>query len=288
MIIQQKYINLFRTSVNKFNISILNNYGFLTMKFENSNGIKIQKEISYDFNKLTQDLIKDEYGPWKNMTDKFKDKYFSHDSFLENAEIPKFSEVFYFMFFILERIPSPEEFYLAYLELYCKVHQDNSTFHFLPQFEPKTGERGKKLPPKENLYLNSLKCRITRAYPSFIREVGCLFNLFEQNNIGANFKYNLNSDIHKDSDIVCVYEGNEISISLYNNTSSSLKKRLEKEQNAALHNCDFKIALLANLSMNKNTKNYGSIALYDLNAIYNIFEIIKNNRKGYFIIGSNN
>ena len=290
MILSQKLINYFRCCGENLNITYHIEKGKLFFKIKNikTNQTYIKK-INYTEQELTTYLFKDDYKRWKNMTDKLKESYFSHDSFLENAEIPPFSRVFYYLFYSFERIPSPEEFFDGYVSCYCQKHKDGETFHFRPEFKPKRGERGKALPPEETLYLNSLKCRITRAYPSFIREVACCLMLSEYSDNDIDIGYNLNKDIFSDTDLIAINKtlSSTVSISLYNNSSMSVKKRIEKEQN----NCSkqsFKIAVLANLfGTEKNVKSYGSIELYDYQTIKTIINIINSYDKGYFVVGQN-
>lgn len=249
-----------------------------------------KRELHMDFHSFTEKLkTEDRYGNWQRETGRIKRKYWSRECFLEKAEIPTFSRLFYFLIFAFKRVPEPEEFFQAYLDCFCTT--DGTTFSFLPQFEPTCGERGTALPKKETLYCNTLKCRITNCYPSFLREVGLLFDLLRKENGSYRVSYILNYDIHKDSDLVIIDGSNNyVSVSLYNNTSDSLVKRLEKN----LHNQNkkgwyrLKVSMLYNFRPDqnhpKNSTRYGSIDLYDQNVTAKLLQLIQGNQIGIQIL----
>lgn len=283
-------IKFLRKNINNINMKIYPIDGNINMNIKELEPKKIfHKQLDYNLNKFQSYLFVDDYSVWRKETGKIKKQYWSNDCFLENAEIPRLSEVFYFLFYIFERVPTPEEFFYGYLDVYCNII-DQHTFEFLPEFEPKYGERRKPLPPKETLYLNTLKCRITNSYPSFLREVGCLLMLLELNTSDElQFYYDFNDDINNDSDICCIKNNIKISISLFNNTGISIKKRLEKEKNNSKKHNTFKIIVLANFinknNFKRNLQRYGSIELYNLESIKKIISIAKNSNNGYYVIG---
>ena len=170
-------IKFLRKNINNINMKIYSKDGNINMIIKELGINKtFHKQLDYDISKFQSYLFLDDYSIWHNKTNKNKSKFWSYDCFLENAEIPRFSEIFYFLFYVFERVPTPKEFFYGYLDIYCNII-DKHTFEFLPEFEPICGERGKPLPPKETLYLNTLKCRNTNSNTSIFREVGCRFVL---------------------------------------------------------------------------------------------------------------
>ncbi len=256
-----------------FNISIYRQDGKLIIR-----GTKNFKEFNLNDEKFLECAQK--YQEWENNTKQFRiSGLWNPHSFLENADIPPFSKTFYSLCFHLGTIPDPEQFFKSYFEWNCEDHGDG-TFDF--KWAITRGEHGKPLPPKDTLYINALKHRITRCYPSLFREVHALYKLSKDPQI--DFEYQWEQDVYNDSDLLAFYKNRTSSISLYNKSSSSSQKRDEKEARHDSGAFDQKIKILADFKGHTNTERIGSLDVYGDKVLKDAINLILEGDNGCYVL----
>lgn len=256
-----------------FNVAIFRQKDKLIIK-----GTKSFKEFNLNeemFLKCAQ-----KYAVWENNTKQFRiSGLWNPRSFLENADIPPFSKTFYSLCFHLGTIPDPEQFFNSYFQWNCEDHGDG-TFDF--KWPITRGEHGKALPPKDTLYVNALKHRITRCYPSLFREVHALYELSKDPKI--NFEYQWEQDVYNDTDLLAFYKGRITSISLYNKSLSSSQKRNEKESRHDSGVFNQKIKILADFKGHTNTKRIGSLDVYGDKILKDTIDLIIKEEDGCYVL----
>lgn len=141
-----------------------------------------------------------------------------------------------------------------------------------------------KFAHKDTLYIDALKHRITRCYPSLFREIHALFRLNDLNIYNdISFEYQWQEDVYHDSDILGFNSDHVSSISLYNLTGSSTQKRDEKESR---HYDEWwqKFKILADIRNHSNTTRVGCLDVYDDNVLQKVINFIHLDQPGEIIL----
>jgi hypothetical protein len=133
----------------------------------------------------------------------------------ENAKLPPFIQVFYFLFFSYLKIPTEEAFWRTYLSW---VGEENSS-----------GE----VKIDGIVYSSAgLRGRLNRTYPSLIRDLHFLYLLHESNQF-EQVDYSMERDYYNGLDLKVKYKSKEAFVSLFVDTSRS---RYFKEKKIFRHN----------------------------------------------------
>lgn len=133
------------------------------------------------------------------------------DERVERGPFAPFVVVFYALFVILHRIPTPQEVWEYYSELYC-TDLGNGYSCLANGFSFRT---------------NDLYGRIARAYCSWCRELTLLYALFDVLPFGFVPKYRLDKDMHG-VDVVIYHKGHIFNIHSYLRRAKSIQYRNEK------------------------------------------------------------
>ena len=165
------------------------------------------------------------------------------DSRVERGPFAPFVVVFYALFAILGRLPSPQEVCESYAALYC-TDLGNGMSRLANGFAFRT---------------NDLYGRITRAYCSWCRELTLLYALFEILPFGFVPYYDMSKDMHG-VDICIVHNGNTYNIHSYLNSAKSKKYRDEKNSRYSIENGIH----LDVIATQYNTRRVGDINVHGL------------------------
>lgn len=131
---------------------------------------------------------------------------------VERGPFEPFVVVFYTLFCILRRLPTPQEVCECYRWIYC-TDMGNGISRLASGFTFRT---------------NDLYGRITRAYCSWCREMTLLYALFEILPRGFVPYYDLRKDMHG-VDIVIIHNGHTYNVHSYLNSAKSHQYRTEKD-----------------------------------------------------------
>ena len=162
---------------------------------------------------------------------------------VERGPFPHFVKVFYALFTMRLRLPTPQEVCEAYHYLYC-TDMGNGMSRLANGFEFRT---------------NDLYGRITRAFCSWCRELTLLYALFETLPQGFVPYYDMSKDMHG-VDIVVVHNGIQYNVHSYLNSAKSEKYRAEKDSR---YTCEAGVHLDV-IATRYNTKRVGDINVHGL------------------------
>jgi hypothetical protein len=133
----------------------------------------------------------------------------------ENAKLPPFIQVFYFLFFSYLRIPSEIDFWKTYLTW---VGGEN--------------ENGEVEIEGIKYKSEGLKSRLNRTYPSLIRDLHFLY-LIEASKKFEQVDYSMDRDYFNGLDLRVTHNNKEVFISLFIDT---LRSRYFKQKKTKRHN----------------------------------------------------
>jgi len=145
----------------------------------------------------------------------------------ENAKLPAFIQVFYYLFFKNLEIPSENEFYQTYLKWLGGI------------------KNGELIYENHNLDLIGVESRLKRTYPTLIRDLHFLY-LLEASNKFDNVEYSMQMDYFNGLDLKIIYKGNVSFVSLFIDSSrgkyfknKKTKRDDYSEINGVVFNVDF-------------------------------------------------
>lgn len=171
----------------------------IDIKIINNKIIKIQK-VKFDIKKIEEQISKMKYGG-NNLI---------KDVDVETARLPSIAKIFYENIF-LRKIVSPEILYNKYLKE-----------HFIEK------DNGCKLKNTNQIYKKEgIRARIYRAYPSLLREFH-FYILCYNSKLFESVEYSFLTDVQEGVDLLITYKNVKFAISLYVNTSRSLKYKEKK------------------------------------------------------------
>jgi hypothetical protein len=170
----------------------------------------------------------------------------------ENAKLPPFIQVFYYLFFRQLSIPSEELFFNTYIEWLGGI--DNEKINYNNQHYNPEG----------------IMMRLKRAYPSIIRDFHFLYLLQESKRFDS-VEYSLKLDYYNGLDIKVTYYGKDIYVSLFIDTTRS---NYYKSRKKTRHDYSNIIELEFNVNFDSLTK-HGSIYLLNITHVNILEEKIK-------------
>lgn len=149
----------------------------------------------------------------EHMFNEYKTLPNRRDTYFENVLLPPFVDVFYELIERNLRIPTPVEFYNAWLELNCTVIEDG--FALKPHADTNKGEHFNTVLPRkpEQFSFGELKSRIARVYPALYRECYLMYHL--------QGSKNTNDDKFNGVDMVVNYKR----LAIFDDTRRSVTKR---------------------------------------------------------------
>jgi len=131
---------------------------------------------------------------------------------VENAKLPAFIQVFYYLFFKNLYIPSENDFFTTYVEWLGGIKNGKLVYGDL-QLDPQ-----------------GIENRIKRTYPSLIRDLHFLY-LLEDSKIFDNVEYSMQMDYFNGLDLKLSYKGKEYFISLFiDSTRGTYFKKRKKQR----------------------------------------------------------
>jgi hypothetical protein len=153
---------------------------------------KIIEEQIVDF-KLTFSSVRNQFVEWK-------------------LRLPTFLDSFYRFIYKNKRIPTQEEFWVAYQE-------DNVTFFTSNNFD--------------NEIMIAIKARVYRTHPSFVRDIH--FTCYVRERINGNVVYNRKLDVNHGIDMLIEYKEKLFGVNLYTATKISVGTRGDKQNRHEKH-----------------------------------------------------
>lgn len=167
------------------------------------------------------------------------------DNTAENAKLPPFIQVFYFLFFSYLKIPCELDFWKTYLTWIG-------------------GENDKEIVVIEGITYKSidLKNRLNRTYPSLIRDLHFLY-LLDASQKFEQVDYSMDRDYYNGLDLKITHNKKEVFISLFIDTSRSRYFKQIKTQRhdySTVHEIEFIVDF-------KSLTKKGSIYLLNQNHI---------------------
>ena len=122
-------------------------------------------------------------------------------------------------------------------------------------------------------YLDALKSRLFKAYPSFVRDIH-FATFLKQRLVNDIVIYNMDLDIKKGIDILIIHDGLYYGIKLCAHTLSAIEAmQWKKHRHKTFDNVEL---IEMTKPINKKTQNCGSFCLYDQNDYQTILDIITN------------
>lgn len=174
-----------------------------SITYTSKHGVK-EKALNLDINKIHEQLESIGYTcPYTSV-----DKWDYYDEALENYGIPFMNFVYYYELYKLQRIPTFEEFYKGYLNIYCDPI-GNGKYKIKPFFD---GDSNFSFTEKQ------LMGRVFRSYNSFHREVELLYQLAAYD--GVHIKYCFQDDMNG-VDFTLTYKGHTFCLASYVGTRRS-------------------------------------------------------------------
>ncbi len=146
------------------------------------------------------------------------------DNETENAKVPPFIQVFYFLFFSYLKIPTENDFWKNYLTW---VGAENN--------KEEVEIEGVKYKSE------GLKNRLNRTYPSLIRDLHFLY-LLEASQKFEQVDYSMDRDYYNGLDLKVTHNNKEVYISLYIDTSRSRyfkEKKTKRHDYSTVHEIEF-------------------------------------------------
>jgi len=177
----------------------------------------------------------------------------SKDSLVENAKLPPFIQVFYYLFFQGLRVPTENQLFETYVQWLGGIHNDKIKFI---DFEYDAV---------------GIENRLKRTYPSLIRDVHFLY-LLESSNRFENIEYSMEIDYNNGLDLKVKYEGKEVFVSIFIDTS---RGTYYKHKKTTRHDYSIIDELEFNVDFNGLTK-VGNIYLLNNSHVDLLEERIKN------------
>jgi hypothetical protein len=142
----------------------------------------------------------------------------------ENAKVPPFIQVFYFLFFSHLKIPSENDFWKTYLTW---VGGEN--------------EYGEITIENEKYNSGGLKSRLNRTYPSLIRDLHFLY-LVDASQKFEQVDYSMDRDYYNGLDLKVTHNKKEVYISLFIDTTRSRyfkQKKTKRHDYSIVHEIEF-------------------------------------------------
>jgi len=134
------------------------------------------------------------------------------DEKVENARLPYFAQVFYYLVYQLKTIPSEDAFFTRYIKWNDPENTNPKVFRCNGQ----------------ELSVEGLKSRLLRTYPSLIRDIHCYYYLLESEKFQF-VNYSLVDDIFSGIDITVKYQDKLYGISIHIDTIRATKYKKKKE-----------------------------------------------------------
>lgn len=155
-----------------------------------NNKVSVHREANVSIEKLEEQIKKLSY------TGENKSKI----SNIENAKLPPFIQVFYYLFFRDLIIPKESEFLATYIEWLGGIKNGKLNYENI------------------ELDLDGVGYRLKRTYPSLIRDLHFLY-LLEDSKKFENVEYSMQMDYYNGLDLRVVYLGIEYYVSLFIDSS---------------------------------------------------------------------
>ena len=261
------------------------------------------KTIDLNVREMLKKYKYQEYQDSLNIQTKGYQEY----TLIEKADIPKFTILYAYLKHILGREPKQEELAKVYIQLFCYL-DDNGYYHIKEEFLTRD-ERGyvryqRQKDEKEPTFIKftleqerftylQLQRRLSKPYPSFLREDAVLLDLTLNNtNKYLIFYKDTYFDLMADGDILCdnLKTKTTIVISIYNRSDAGLSNRAGKEYN----NSHRKITIAkkkirvetvrSRYHGNINIVNTNGVDLMQSYIIKNILKVINSNEEGVITI----
>jgi len=141
---------------------------------------------------------------------------------LENAKLIPFSFLYYYLFIIEQKIPTPQKMLCEYMYHFCKETTPHSHKYMLKDEYIELGY-GNNL----SFSIEALAGRICRAYNSFNREVELAFRLMQENELSV--RYSFKEDYFNGIDLGVVHNNSIYGLACYQNNPRTEAFKVLKE-----------------------------------------------------------
>lgn len=149
----------------------------------------------------------------------------SKDLKVENAKLPPFIQVFYYLFFQKLNIPSETQLFETYVQWLG-------------------GVRNKKIEFNGQEYdADLVNNRLKRTYPSLIRDIHFLY-LLESSNRFDHIEYSMEMDYFNGLDLKVKYKGKEVFVSIFIDTSRGRyfkRKKVKRHDYSVIVEMEFNV-----------------------------------------------
>ena len=204
----EQNLNLF----SKLQLGITKQYLFYTVKNELGQRILKQENKNITHAEILQQIQNIKFNVFYQSTGGPNNK----SSTLENAKLPPFSYLYYYLFITCKKIPSLELMVTKYLQFFCTTIENNEDPDLVIYgLKPYFATKGQYL----GFTKKQLGSRICRAYNSFNRELELLYRLFQQEDIQV--KYSFQYDYVEGIDILVNYNNKIQGIACYQESKNS-------------------------------------------------------------------
>jgi hypothetical protein len=178
---------------------------------------------------------------------------------VENAKLPYVVPIFYYYIFNMDRIPSEEELFNEYINIYMDKDENGNLI---------VKNKLREQYCKEKLSFEGVKARVLRTYPSLIRDfhfylLCCESNKFEK------VLYSMRTDIYDGIDLIIHYKNEKFGVSLFTSTKRA-KIYKDKKYNRHDYNAINEITLKVDLW--NCTNRAGKFILFDISHLNDIVE----------------
>lgn len=179
---------------------------------------------------------------------------------LENRKIPPFSYMYYLLFAINLKIPTPKELVSGYLKVFCE-HTNSGNYTIKNKYR------------NDELFefsFNEIAARICRAYNSFNRELELLTRFFEDDEIHAS--YSFERDYFDGIDISVEYQNTHYGVVSFQRSKNAEAFRRLKES----FRHDYSAFNILSIAISgSNSIMVGDIMLYSDKAYSELINTIK-------------
>lgn len=178
----------------------------------------------------------------------------SKNPLVENALLPPFIQVFYYLFYKNIRIPTEDEFLDTYFDWVCESNSEKNVLINKVEY------------PKVDV-----KARLLRTYPSLIRDVHFYYLLLESGYF-SKVEYSLHTDYFDGLDLKITHENIVYYLSVFIKTSRGIEFKIKKSNR---HNYDSVNEVQLGVNFN-SLHQIGDIFLLNSSHITTLIELLKN------------